>query len=62
MAYYGTTEKCKACDKTVHFVEMMSADGIPYHKTCFKCVHCNGRLAVKVFILYLTFILNMTTY
>lgn len=47
MAYYGTTQKCKACDKTVHFVEMMSADGVPYHKNCFKCSHCNGRLQMS---------------
>ncbi|KAG8382262.1 hypothetical protein BUALT_Bualt05G0058500 [Buddleja alternifolia] len=47
MAQYGTTQKCKACDKTVHFVEMMSADGVPYHKTCFKCSHCSGRLAMS---------------
>ncbi|PIN06065.1 Regulatory protein MLP [Handroanthus impetiginosus] len=47
MAYYGTTLKCNACDKTVHFVEMMSADGVPYHKTCFKCSHCNGRLTMS---------------
>ncbi|KAK6130031.1 hypothetical protein DH2020_036217 [Rehmannia glutinosa] len=47
MAFYGTTQKCKACDKTVHFVEMMSADGVPYHKTCFKCTHCSGRLAMS---------------
>ncbi|KAL3645704.1 LIM domain-containing protein WLIM2a [Castilleja foliolosa] len=47
MAQYGTTQKCKACDKTVHFVEMMSADGVPYHKQCFKCSHCNGRLAIS---------------
>ncbi|KVH95403.1 Zinc finger, LIM-type [Cynara cardunculus var. scolymus] len=44
MAFSGTIQKCKACDKTVHFVEMVSADGIPYHKTCFKCTHCNGKL------------------
>ncbi|KAL7111664.1 hypothetical protein ACP275_05G103800 [Erythranthe tilingii] len=50
MSQYGTTQKCKACDKTVHFVEMMSADGIPYHKTCFKCTHCNGRLAISNYI------------
>ncbi|XP_073302970.1 LIM domain-containing protein PLIM2b-like [Primulina huaijiensis] len=47
MACYGTTQKCKTCDKTVHFVEMMSADGVAYHKTCFKCSHCNGRLAMS---------------
>ncbi|XP_024995405.1 LIM domain-containing protein WLIM2b-like [Cynara cardunculus var. scolymus] len=47
MAFSGTIQKCKACDKTVHFVEMVSADGIPYHKTCFKCTHCNGKLVMS---------------
>ncbi|KAK3034595.1 hypothetical protein RJ639_033841 [Escallonia herrerae] len=47
MAFSGTTQKCKACDKTVHFIEMLSADGIPYHKTCFKCSHCNGTLVMS---------------
>lgn len=43
---FGTQEKCKACDKTVHFIDMVSADGSSYHKTCFKCSHCNGPLVV----------------
>ncbi|KAI3727604.1 hypothetical protein L6452_16222 [Arctium lappa] len=47
MAFSGTIQKCRACDKTVHFVEMVSADGIPYHKTCFKCTHCNGKLVMS---------------
>ncbi|XP_057976094.1 LIM domain-containing protein WLIM2b-like [Malania oleifera] len=47
MAFIGTQEKCKACGKTVHFIEMISADGVPYHKTCFKCSHCNGVLAMS---------------
>ncbi|XP_047967444.1 LIM domain-containing protein PLIM2b-like [Salvia hispanica] len=46
MAGYGTTQKCKCCDKTVHFVEMMSVDGVPYHKSCFKCNQCSGRLSM----------------
>ncbi|XP_022773077.1 LIM domain-containing protein WLIM2b-like isoform X1 [Durio zibethinus] len=47
MAFSGTTEKCKACDKTVHFIDLLSADGISYHKTCFKCSHCNGLLVMS---------------
>ncbi|GLT90900.1 hypothetical protein SLE2022_088150 [Rubroshorea leprosula] len=47
MVFSGTTEKCKACEKTVHFIDVVSADGIPYHKTCFKCSHCNGLLVMS---------------
>ncbi|MBA0768777.1 hypothetical protein Gotri_017557, partial [Gossypium trilobum] len=46
MAFSGTTEKCRSCDKTVHFIEMVSVDGVPYHKTCFRCSHCKGLLVV----------------
>lgn len=51
MSFSGTQQKCKACDKTVHFIEMLSADGVAYHKKCFKCSHCNGVLVV-CYILY----------
>ncbi|XWS74860.1 hypothetical protein CRYUN_Cryun01aG0034300 [Craigia yunnanensis] len=44
MAFIGTQQKCKACEKTVYPVELLSADGIPYHKSCFKCSHCKGTL------------------
>lgn len=47
MAFSGTQQKCKVCDKVVHFVESQSADGSLYHKNCFKCSHCNGRLAIS---------------
>ncbi|OIV89020.1 hypothetical protein TanjilG_07644 [Lupinus angustifolius] len=47
MAFSGTQQKCKACDKVVHFVESVSADGISYHKNCFRCSHCNGNLAMS---------------
>ncbi|OAY56528.1 LIM domain-containing protein PLIM2b [Manihot esculenta] len=47
MVFSGTTEKCKACDKTVHFIDMITADAISYHKTCFKCSHCNGLLVMS---------------
>ncbi|KAL9670955.1 hypothetical protein QQ045_008518 [Rhodiola kirilowii] len=47
MSFSGTQHKCKACDKTVHFIDMLSADGVIYHKTCFRCSHCNGLLVVS---------------
>ncbi|KAK8710615.1 hypothetical protein V6N13_145929 [Hibiscus sabdariffa] len=49
MAFSGTTEKCRSCDKTVHFYDMISADGVPYHKTCFRCSKCNGLLVMSTY-------------
>ncbi|KAL4565528.1 hypothetical protein LXL04_029626 [Taraxacum kok-saghyz] len=49
MAFTGTLEKCKVCEKTVYFIEMISADGINYHKTCFKCSQCNGKLTISTY-------------
>ncbi|XP_074317460.1 LIM domain-containing protein WLIM2b-like [Silene latifolia] len=49
MVFTGTLDKCKACDKAVYVVDMVSADGVPYHKTCFKCTHCNGKLMMGRF-------------
>ncbi|KAH7690814.1 Regulatory protein MLP and related LIM proteins protein [Dioscorea alata] len=46
MSFCGTQDKCKACDKTVHFIDLLTADGVPYHKTCFKCSHCKGNLTM----------------
>lgn len=47
MSFTGTLDKCKACDKTVYVVDMLTLEGIPYHKNCFKCSHCNGVLTVQ---------------
>ncbi|PWZ25842.1 hypothetical protein Zm00014a_012359 [Zea mays] len=47
MSFTGTQDKCKACDKTVHFIDLLTADGISYHKTCFKCSHCKGVLSIS---------------
>jgi len=44
MSFSGTQQKCKACDKTVYLMDQLSADGIVFHKSCFKCYHCNSRL------------------
>lgn len=48
MAFTGTLDKCKACDKTVYFVDLLSADGQTFHKSCFKCSHCKGTLVVCI--------------
>ncbi|KAL8138761.1 hypothetical protein V2J09_004762 [Rumex salicifolius] len=50
MAFSGTLDKCKACDNKVYVVDLVTADGIPFHKTCFKCSHCNGRLVLGRYI------------
>ncbi|KAE8693808.1 LIM domain-containing protein PLIM2c [Hibiscus syriacus] len=49
MAFTGTLDKCKACDKTVYVVDMMTLEGVPYHKTCFKCTHCKGKLEMSTY-------------
>ena len=48
MSFTGTQDKCTACDKTVHFIDLLTADGVPYHKTCFKCSHCKAMLSVTL--------------
>ncbi|CAN4107045.1 unnamed protein product [Withania somnifera] len=47
MSFTGTQQKCKACEKTVYLVELLSADGVSYHKSCFKCTHCKGTLKLS---------------
>ncbi|XP_043716076.1 LIM domain-containing protein WLIM2b-like [Telopea speciosissima] len=46
-AFSGTLQKCKACDKTVYVVDLLTADGVDYHKSCFKCSHCKGTLVMS---------------
>jgi cysteine/glycine-rich protein len=50
MAFSGTQQKCKACDKTVYLVEQLTADGVIYHKSCFRCNHCKGTLKVSLLV------------
>ncbi|XP_022147448.1 LIM domain-containing protein PLIM2c-like [Momordica charantia] len=47
MSFTGTLDKCKACDKTVYVVDLLSLEGNPYHKSCFKCSHCKGTLSMS---------------
>ncbi|XP_008793824.1 LIM domain-containing protein WLIM1-like [Phoenix dactylifera] len=46
-AFGGTTQKCKACEKTVYLVDQLTADGRVYHKACFRCHHCKGTLKLS---------------
>nr|VDD29413.1 unnamed protein product [Brassica oleracea] len=52
MSFTGTQQKCRACEKTVYPMELLSADGVPFHKSCFKCFHCKSTLQVSFFILF----------
>ncbi|GAB4827539.1 LIM domain-containing protein WLIM2b [Ancistrocladus abbreviatus] len=47
MSFTGTLDKCKACDKTVYVMDQLAADGVSYHKSCFKCSHCKSRLQLS---------------
>ncbi|KAK1377007.1 LIM domain-containing protein PLIM2b [Heracleum sosnowskyi] len=47
MAFTGTLDKCDACGKTVYFMDLLTADGITFHKSCFKCSHCKGTLVMS---------------
>lgn len=49
MAFVGTTQKCKACDKTVYLVDRLAADNRIYHKACFRCHHCRNTLKLGNF-------------
>ncbi|KAI6701485.1 LIM domain-containing protein WLIM1-like [Syzygium oleosum] len=49
MAFAGTTQKCKACEKTVYLVDKLTANNRVYHKACFRCHHCNGTLKLGNF-------------
>ncbi|WZZ66781.1 hypothetical protein YC2023_078151 [Brassica napus] len=42
MSFTGTLDKCKACDKTVYVMDLMTLEGMPYHKSCFRCSHCKA--------------------
>ncbi|KAJ7945909.1 LIM domain-containing protein [Quillaja saponaria] len=45
--FAGTTQKCKACEKTVYLVDQLTADNKVYHKACFRCHHCKGTLKLS---------------
>ncbi|KAF6138974.1 hypothetical protein GIB67_010700 [Kingdonia uniflora] len=47
MAFAGTTQKCKACEKTVYLVDQLTADNRIFHKACFRCYHCKSTLKLS---------------
>ena len=47
MSFTGTLDKCKACDKTVYVMDLLTLEGNTYHKNCFRCSHCNCSLAIS---------------
>ncbi|KAL0752765.1 hypothetical protein Bca101_090432 [Brassica carinata] len=47
MSFTGTQQKCRACEKTVYPMELLSADGVLFHKSCFKCFHCKFTIQVQ---------------
>lgn len=38
--------KCHQCGKRVYEMEKIVADQTAYHKTCFRCTHCNRVLSL----------------
>lgn len=50
--FAGTTQKCKACEKTVYLVDQLTADSRVYHKACFRCNHCRGTLKLSHYCSY----------
>uniref|UniRef100_A0A1J3FBF4 LIM domain-containing protein WLIM2a n=1 Tax=Noccaea caerulescens TaxID=107243 RepID=A0A1J3FBF4_NOCCA len=47
MSFTGTQQKCRACEKTVYPMELLSADGVTFHKSCFRCSHCKSTLQLS---------------
>jgi hypothetical protein len=45
-------KKCKACTKTVYVAEEVSADGVIYHKQCFKCATCTKIVQITMYSAY----------
>ena len=41
-----SSDFCYFCGKRVYLMERMSANGLFFHRNCFKCSHCNCKLKV----------------
>uniref|UniRef100_A0AAX7VV06 LIM zinc-binding domain-containing protein n=1 Tax=Astatotilapia calliptera TaxID=8154 RepID=A0AAX7VV06_ASTCA len=40
------SELCRACRKRVYPMESLIADKQNFHKSCFRCEHCKGKLSL----------------
>ncbi|XP_022068574.2 xin actin-binding repeat-containing protein 2-like [Acanthochromis polyacanthus] len=40
------SELCRACRKRVYPMELLIADKQSFHKSCFRCEHCRGKLSL----------------
>jgi len=45
----GGASKCYKCGKSVYDLEMLKACDKIWHKSCFRCKHCDGVLSLKGF-------------
>jgi len=46
----GVTPKCTFCHKSVYAMERGEADGMVFHKTCFRCADCNRVIKSEDFL------------
>ena len=45
-AMANSSDVCYFCGKKVYLMEKMSANGFFFHRTCFRCSHCNCQLKI----------------
>ncbi|XP_055010609.1 F-actin-monooxygenase mical2b isoform X5 [Boleophthalmus pectinirostris] len=41
-----SADRCRSCDRRVYLVERVSAEGLFFHRECFRCCSCNSTLRV----------------
>uniref|UniRef100_A0A3B3QAR8 LIM zinc-binding domain-containing protein n=1 Tax=Paramormyrops kingsleyae TaxID=1676925 RepID=A0A3B3QAR8_9TELE len=46
LLHFPETELCSVCRKRVYPMESLIADKQNFHKTCFRCEHCGGKLSL----------------
>ena len=42
----SSSDVCYFCNKKVYLMERMSANGLFFHRNCFRCSHCNCQLKI----------------